>query len=189
VPEARLEDSGSGLAPASDGWFVVNVRDAEWWTSEPTGPESKKPSGAECAFESPANEFRQLGIRIHVLTPGEPNGLYHSESKQEDFLVLAGECTLLVEGEERTLRQWDFFHAPPGTDHIFIGAGEGPCAIFMVGARGDGMSIRYPVSEVAARHDASVPQETNDPREAYVGRFEPSRRERPTTWASLPWAD
>jgi uncharacterized cupin superfamily protein len=188
VPEARLEDSGSGLAPASQGWFVVNVRDAEWWTSEPTGPGSLKPSGAECAFESRANEFGQLGIRIHVLTPGEPNGLYHSESMQEDFLVLAGECTLLVEGEERRLRRWDFFHSPPGTEHIFIGAGEGPCAIFMVGARGDDMSIRYPVSELAARFEASVLQETNDPDEAYTGRFEPSRPERPTSWDSLPWA-
>jgi uncharacterized cupin superfamily protein len=188
VPEARLEDSGSGLAPATDGWFVVNVRDAEWWTSEPTGPDSKKPSGAECAFESPANEFRQLGIRIHVLTPGEPNGVYHSESKQEDFLVLAGECTLLVEGEARTLRQWDFFHAPPGTDHIFIGAGDGPCAIFMVGARGEDMTIRYPVSELAASYRAGAAEETNDPRDVYVGKFEPSRRERPSTWAQLPWA-
>jgi uncharacterized cupin superfamily protein len=187
VPEARLEDSGSGVAPATDGWFVVNVHDAEWWTSEPTGADSKKPSGAECGFESPANEFPQLGIRIHVLTPGEPNGLYHSESKQEDFLVLAGECTLLVEGEERHLRRWDFVHCPPGTDHIFIGAGDEPCVIFMVGARGEGMTIRYPVSEVAARHDASVPKETNDPREAYVGRFEPSRRERPSSWDRLPW--
>jgi uncharacterized cupin superfamily protein len=120
--------------------------------------------------------------------PDEPNGLYHSESKQEDFLVLAGECTLLVEGEERHLRQWDFVHCPPGTEHIFIGAGDGPSAIFMVGARAEDMTIRYPVSEVAARHDASVPEETNDPREAYVGRFEPSRRERPSTWVDLPWA-
>ena len=189
MPEARLEDSGSGLAPASAGWFVVNVGDAEWWTSESTGPDSKKPSGAECAFESRANEFRQLGIRIHVLTPGEANGAYHSESMQEDFLVLAGECTLLVEGEERTLRQWDFFHAPPGTEHIFVGAGDGPCAIFMVGARGPGMSIHYPVSELAGRHGASAPNETTDPDEVYIGRYEPSRRERPSTWHDLPWSD
>ena len=109
MPEARLEDSGSGLAPAGDGWFVVNVRDAEWWTSEGG---DKKPSGSECAFESQESWFRQLGIRLHVLEPGEPNGLYHSETQQEAFLVLSGECTLLVEGEERHLRPWDFFHSP-----------------------------------------------------------------------------
>jgi hypothetical protein len=66
VAEARLEDSGSGLAPASDGWFVVNVRDAQWLTSE-NG--EKQPSGSECAFESAKCEFSQLGIRLHVLPP------------------------------------------------------------------------------------------------------------------------
>ena len=123
MPEAPLADTGSGLAPAGDGWFVVNVRDAQWLTSE-NG--DKKPSGSECAFESEEFWFRQLGIRLHVLEPGEPNGLYHSESQQEAFLVLSGECRLLVEGVERLLRPWDFFHSPAGTEHIFLGAGERP---------------------------------------------------------------
>jgi uncharacterized cupin superfamily protein len=184
VPEAQLEDSGSGLAPASDGWFVVNVRDAQWLTSE-NG--DKKPSGSECSFESQAVEFPQLGIRLHVLEPGEPNGLYHSESQQEAFLVLSGECTLLVEGEERRLGPWDFFHSPAGTEHIFVGAGDGPCAILMAGSRSGDWSVRYPVSELAARYDASAAQETSDPGQAYVG-FEPSRRERPSYWDRLPWA-
>jgi mannose-6-phosphate isomerase-like protein (cupin superfamily) len=47
----------------------------------------------------------------------------HRESHQEDFLVLAGECTLLVEDQERQLQAWDFVHCPPDTEHIFIGAG------------------------------------------------------------------
>ncbi|MGE5273498.1 MAG: cupin domain-containing protein [Verrucomicrobiota bacterium] len=183
--EARLEDFGSGLAPASDGWFVVNVRDAQWLTSE-NG--EKQPSGSECPFESRDFWFRQFGIRLHVLPPGQPNGLYHSESAQEDFLVLSGECVLLVEGEERRLRQWDFFHSPAGTEHIFVGAGDEPCVILMAGARSENEEIRYPVSELAARHNASVHEETSDPDQAYVGRFEPSRRERPTYWDRLPWA-
>jgi len=184
VPEARLDDFGSGLAPASEGWFVVNVRDAEWLTSE-NG--DKRPSGSECAFESNAFWFRQLGIRLHALPPGEPNGLYHSESQQECFLVLSGECTLLVEGEERVLRQWDFFHSPPGTEHIFVGAGDGPCVILMAGARSEDWNVLYPVSELAARYGASAEEETSDPKQAYVG-FEPSRRERPSYWDRLPWA-
>jgi uncharacterized cupin superfamily protein len=185
MSEAPLEDSGSGLAPAGDGWFVVNVRDAEWLTSE-NG--ELQPSGSECAFESREFWFRQLGFRLHVLPPGQPNGLYHSESAQEAFLVLSGECTLLVEGNERTLRQWDFFHSPAGTEHIFVGAGDGPCVILMAGARSEDMTILYPVSELAARYGAGVEKETSDPDEAYVGRFEPSRRERPSYWDSLPWA-
>jgi uncharacterized cupin superfamily protein len=183
VPEARLEESGSGLAPASEGWFVVNVRDAQWLTSE-NG--EKRPSGSECSFESDAVEFPQLGIRLHVLEPGEPNGLYHGENQQEDFLVLSGECVLLVEGEERRLQPWDFVHFPPWTEHIFVGAGEGPCVILMVGSRSGEWQVRYPVSEVAARHGASADEETSDPRQAYAG-FEPSRRARPSYWDGLPW--
>jgi uncharacterized cupin superfamily protein len=185
MSEAPLKDSGSGLAPAGDGWFVVNVRDAEWLTSE-NG--ELQPSGSECGFESREFWFRQLGFRLHVLPPGQPNGLYHSEAAQEAFLVLAGECTLLVEGEERTLRQWDFFHSPPGTEHIFVGAGDGPCVIVMAGTRSEDEQLLYPVSELAARFGAGVEKETSDPDEAYVGRFEPSRRERPSYWDSLPWA-
>jgi len=186
VPEARLEDSGSGLAPADDGWFVVNVRDAEWLTSE-NG--EKRPSGSECAFESQKFEFPQLGVRLHVLEPGEPNGLYHSESQQEAFLVLSGECRLLVEGAERLLRPWDFFHSPAGTEHIFVGAGEQPCAILMVGSRSGDWQVLYPVSELAARYSASAEEETSDPRQAYTqAQFEPSRRERPSYWNRLPWA-
>ncbi len=102
--------------------------------------------------------------------------------------MLSGECRLLVEGEERLLRQWDFFHSPAGTEHIFLGAGDGPCAILMVGSRVGDWRVRYPVSELAAGYGASVEEETTSPREAYVGRFEPSRRERPSYWAGLPWA-
>jgi uncharacterized cupin superfamily protein len=184
VPEAPLDDSGSGLAPAGHGWFVVNVRDAQWLTSENGG---KKPSGSECSFESREFEFPQFGIRLHVLEPGEPNGLYHSESEQEAFLVLSGECRLLVEGEERLLRPWDFFHSPASTEHIFVGAGDGPCVILMAGARSEDWQVLYPVSELAARYGASAEEETSDPQQAYV-RFEPSRRARPSYWDRLPLA-
>jgi uncharacterized cupin superfamily protein len=184
MPEAPLEDHGSGLAAAGEGWFVVNVRDAEWLTTE-NG--EKQPSGSECSFESRKAEFTQLGVRLQVLPPGEPNGLYHSESQQEDFLVLSGECLLLVEGEERRLRAWDFVHSRPGTEHIFVGAGDGPCVILMTGSRSGDWRVNYPVSALAARHGASADEETSDPDQAYL-RFEPSRRGRPSYWNRLPWA-
>jgi uncharacterized cupin superfamily protein len=179
MPEARLDDSGAGLAPASDGWFVVNVRDSVWLTSDRTG--------SLCPFESRQFWFPQVGIRLRVLEPGQPNALYHSESQQEAFLVLSGECKLLVEGEERLLRAWDFFHCPAGTEHIFVGAGEGPCVILMVGARSDDEQLLYPVSELAAGYGASVEEETSDPEQAYAGREEP-RLGRPSYWDRLPWA-
>ena len=185
MSEAKLGDSGSGLGPQSEGWFVVNVRDAHWLTSE-NG--DKQSSGAECIFETPMAQFPQFGIRLHVLEPGESNGLYHAENQQEDFLVLSGECRLLVDGGERILRAWDFFHAPAWTEHIFVGAGEGPCVILMAGGRSEPWQVLYPVSELAAQYGASAAEETPDPDQAYVG-FEPSRRERPSYWDRLPWAN
>jgi uncharacterized cupin superfamily protein len=181
VPEAQLEDIGSGLTPVTEGWFVVNVRDAEWWFTEGRG--------ARCAFENEYGdepiEFAQLGINLTVLEPGQ-TGLYHAEENQEAFLVLSGICTLVVENEERRLQEWDFFHAPPWTEHAFVGAGDRPCVILMVGARRR-PGVRYPVSELAARYGASVAEETSDWRQAYAG-AEWFRRERPPSWARLPWA-
>ena len=179
MPEARLEDSGSGLAPAGEGWFVVNVRDVEWWTT--------KTFGTGCTFESEEFPFSQLGLALNVLEPGEPNCLYHSESQQEDFLVLAGECKVLVDGEERPLGPWDFVHCPAGTEHVFVGGGEGPCAILMVGARTEDEQVLFPKSELAARYGASAEETTPDSRQAYAP-FEPSQRGRPSYWNQLPWA-
>ena len=160
--EARLEDAGSGLAPVTEGWFVVNVRDAEWFSSQTRG--------AACWFaneygESPI-EFAQLGINVTVLEPGQ-SSVYHAEANQEAFLVLAGECRLLVEGEERLLRAWDFFHSPPWTEHAFVGAGDAPCVVLMVGAHVS-PEVRYPVSDLAARYGASVEKETSDPEQVYA---------------------
>jgi uncharacterized cupin superfamily protein len=179
VSEARLHDSGSGLAPVSEGWFVVNVRDVEWWVSETFG--------TGCAFEAREFPFPQLGINVSVLEPGEPNCLYHAESQQEAFLVLSGECRLLVDGEERRLGPWDFFHCPAGTEHVFVGAGDGPCVILMVGARSEDEQLLYPVSELAARYGASAEVETPEPSVAYA-RFGRPTRGRPAYWDRLPWA-
>lgn len=179
MDEARLDDTGSGLAPSTEGWFVVNVRDTEWMTSSSFG------SG--CVFESDRNRFPQLGINISVLEPGRPNCLYHSESLQEAFLVLSGECRLLVDGEERLLGPWDFFHCPAGVEHVFVGAGDGPCVVLMVGARSATEQLLYPVSELAARYGASAEAETPEPRVAYAA-FERPTLGRPSYWDQLPWA-
>jgi uncharacterized cupin superfamily protein len=158
APEARIEQTEEGAVVASPGWFVLNIADAVWMRND---------RGGEWSSLEPPEEFEQYGIGIHVLKPGQPNGLYHSESTQEDFLVLTGECLLIVEEEERRLKAWDFFHCAPGTHHIFVGAGDGPCAILMVGGRGEGKKLHYPRSELAARHGASAPEETDASREAY----------------------
>ena len=174
MAEAQLEDSGAGLVPAGDGWFVLNARDARWLTW--------RTRGSLCSFESPEFEFPQLGVGLHVLEPGQPTGLYHAESQQEAFLVLSGECRLLVEGTERLLQEWDFFHSPAGTEHIFVGAGPGPCAILMVGARRPDATIHYPVNELAARYGASVVRPTSVPAEAYADWRQEPRRPTRNPW-------
>ena len=163
----------------TDGWFVVNVRDTQWVTSADFG------SG--CMFETPDSPFREMGMNISVLLPGEPNCLYHSESQQEAFLVLSGECRLLVDGVERPMRAWDFFHCPAGTEHVFVGAGDGPCAILMAGVRSDDEKLLYPRSELAARYGASAERETPSPKEAYAA-YERPQPGRPPYWDELPWA-
>ncbi|HEU0304566.1 MAG TPA: cupin domain-containing protein [Gaiellaceae bacterium] len=159
VLEAEIETLPEGLGAAGPGWFVLNARDVRWWQREGLG---------RWADLEGDGDFEQLGIRVAVLQPGEPSGMYHRESGQEDFLVVAGECLAIVEGEERHLRAWDFVHCPPMTEHTFVGAGEGPCVMVTVGARKPDDEIVYPVNEVAARHGASVEVETPEPREAYA---------------------
>jgi uncharacterized cupin superfamily protein len=190
VEEARLEDVGSGLTPVSAGWFVVNVADAAWLRNDAFGGrcvfESSRRVLAERSDAEP-QMFRDTGFTLAVLEPGKPTGMFHAESAQEDFLVLAGSCLLLVEDREQPLRAWDFVHCPAGTRHTFVGTGDGPCAIFMTGARREGKTLLYPVAEHALARGAGVETETPDPMEAYA-RFGHWRLGRPDAWPELPWA-
>jgi len=174
-PEGPLEQTDAGLVAASDGWFVVDARDARWIERPERGHNLPFTGWTEYEAET---FFPQLGVAIARLEPGEPIGMYHWEADQEDFLVLSGEALLLVEGQERPLRQWDFVHCPPGTRHMIMGAGDGPCLVLAVGARDhigeDCNGGAYVVDEVALRHGAGVDEETPDAGVAYT-RFEQSR--------------
>jgi uncharacterized cupin superfamily protein len=160
VSEARLEPGLHGIRPAGPGWFVINASEAEWQDG---------PFGAYTPFENVERRFGELGMNVAVLRPGQPNAYYHAENVEENFLVLDGECLLIVEEQERRLRRWDFVHCPPHTRHIFVGAGERPCVLLGVGNRDrDDLSVHYPVSAVAQRHGAGVRRETDDPGIAYA---------------------
>jgi quercetin dioxygenase-like cupin family protein len=165
VREADLKQTDAGLVPQGEGWFVLNARDASWIRSEERGQDTDFEGGQEWA---------QLGFRIQVVAPGQ-RGVYHAERGQEDFLVVSGECVLVIEGQERRLKAWDFVHCPPWTRHVFVGAGDAPCVIVMVGSRVGGFEVLYPVNEVAAKHDASVLEETSSPDEAHA-RWGPEER-------------
>ena len=159
--EAQLRTTKNGLVPEGTGWFVVNARDSRWRDGGPLG--------FYCTFEG-RQRFPQLGITLNVLEPGQPMAMYHRENAQEGFLVITGECVLIVKGEERPLRAWDFFHCPSGTEHVIIGSGSAPAVVLAIGARGRGIGggIVYRLSEAAVRYGASVERETKDARDAYA---------------------
>jgi uncharacterized cupin superfamily protein len=174
IAEAELEQTEAGLVPASPGWFVVNARDARWFENPGRGHSLPLTGSDEYEAET---FFSMLGMAIRVMGPGEPNATYHWETEQEDFLVLSGEALLIVEGQERRLRRWDFVHCPPQTRHALVGAGDGPCVILAASSRQfqkDGPWGFYCSDETAARYNASSPEETQDSELAYA-RFPPSR--------------
>jgi uncharacterized cupin superfamily protein len=166
--EAELRDTGAGLVPASEGWFVLNARDARWFRRPGRGHSLPLTGVDEYEAET---FFPLLGMGLYVLGPGEPNSVYHWEADAEAFLLLAGEAILLVEGEERPLKQWDFVHCPPETNHAFVGAGDGPCVFLAVSSRqfqASGNWGAYTVDEAARRHGASPDEETDDSEAAYA---------------------
>jgi len=191
LSEARLEAAESGLVPVSDGWFVLNVRDAAWLSNEAFGLRAVFEGSGPALRGRPdlqGHRFDQIGLTLAVLSPGKPSGLYHSDSRQEDFLVLLGECTAIIEDEERHLGAWDFLHCPPGTRHAFVGTGAAPCVILMVGARTGARQVLYPRSDVASRHGASAQTETWSATDAYApfSEWEPSHEARMSGVELLP---
>jgi uncharacterized cupin superfamily protein len=131
VAESQLVPTDRGLVPRGDGWFVLNARETQWF--------ERPGRGVLCEFEGAdlegGSDFDQLGINLTRLAPGEPMSMYHWEADQEDFLALAGEAMLIIEGEERPLRAWDFVHCPAGTDHTIVAAGTAPCLVLAMGGR------------------------------------------------------
>ncbi|MBA2359838.1 MAG: cupin domain-containing protein [Actinobacteria bacterium] len=140
-------------------WFVRNAREA-WWTENELG--------AFCGFEDDDVRFPELGINLNVLQPGRPMCMYHREAYQEDFLVLRGECLLIVEGQEVPLRQWDLFHCPRDVAHVIVGAGATSSLVLAVGSRVGPDVCVYPVDDTALAHGAGVEVETPEPAEAYA---------------------
>ena len=154
-------------------WFVRNVADSDWFVNEKFGSRTMFVPGGEA-----------FGARVHVLEPGKPSTMYHRETGQEGFLIVEGECLLIVEGEERTLKQWDYFHCPPGVTHSFVGAGDGPCVLVTLGLRGG--TIVYERNDLALSHGAGVEEETDTPSVAYEP-FPKWEDGRPASWDGLPW--
>ena len=141
------------------GWFVASVRELPWQENE---------LGATCEFDKQRERFDEFGINLTVLRPGQPMTMYHREGYQEGFLVLRGECLLIVEGSEVQLREWDYFHCPRDVAHAIVGSGAGLSLVLAVGSRVGPDVILYPRDEAALKHRAGVEQDTPHPQEAYA---------------------
>jgi uncharacterized cupin superfamily protein len=168
VPEAPVQKTAEGLVPGSPGWFVINAKEARW-RKRPGRGYSLPLSG--WSDEECETHFAQLGVNLIVLAPGEPLAMYHWEADTEGFLVIAGQPLLIIEGEERPLRQWDYVHCPPQTNHIIVGAGSGPSAVLAMSSRQHMATPEwggYTADPVALRHNAGVEQDTTDAGEAYA---------------------
>jgi uncharacterized cupin superfamily protein len=152
--------------PVTAGSFVLNVPDARWLHND---------MQSVCRFGGDGEaHFDDLGVSLYWLQPGRPMSLYHHEAGQEGFLVLRGECTLLVEGSERSLRPWDFVHCPSRTPHTISAADNEPALVIAVGARKEKGSARYPVEEIAIHHGAGVPDASTPAAQAYAAFGEPA---------------
>ncbi|MBV9941392.1 MAG: cupin domain-containing protein [Solirubrobacterales bacterium] len=175
--EAVLEDG----VPVIGGWFVVSVRDAQWLHNR---------MRSVCRFGGQgAAHFDDLGISLYWLPPGHAMSLYHHEAGQEDFLVLAGACTLIIEGEERPLARWDLVHCPPRTPHTIVAAGSQPALVFAVGARQEKGSARYPVDPVATAHGAGVLGASSSAQEIYAAFGEPTPGPAPGMFSRAPGSE
>ena len=180
MQEAEIEDTPEGRVPAGRGWFILNLGEMAWETVPGFGMWRK--------FEDLDKDPSQpgIGVHVHVLQPGESPGYYHAEAAQEGFIVLSGECIAVVEGQERRMRRWDYFHSPPGTEHITIGAGDEPCAILMFGSPDPSRKVEWIANETAARHGASVARTTGRDTDAYGDVPPPVRVPPPTPFAAGP---
>ena len=177
VPEAQLKDSGSGLAPATEGWFVVNVRDAEWWFADSRG--------ARCSFES---EYGEPAVSSHSSGSTSP---YWSQDRAASItqspLRKRSSCSPGSAGCSSRARSDAFC---PGTSSIRLRGQSTPSWARATGhvppdgRCAFGPEARYPVSELAARYGASVEEETSDPAQVYARSSGSAESDRGTGLAS-----
>jgi len=140
-------------------WLARNVRDLEW---------TENAMGAYCdLLQGDDDTAEEFAINLNVLGKGQPMAIYHHEPHQEGFLVLRGECELIVDGDSRPLRQWDYVHTARDVPHVIVGAGDEPALVLAVGGRVGGGDATYPPEALAARYGASTSDEL-DARAAYA---------------------
>ena len=164
MSETPLERGDSGLVPAGDGWFVLNVADADWKTgvfgSYTTFEQQERGRSADVR----ADGDERLAPRARAAALPLPR-----RGDQEAFLVIKGDAVLIVEEQERQLRAWDLVHTPPWADHVIVGAGDGGLHVAAFGTRlGDvrcvtrAASLRSSTARVSSRRRPTPTSPTRD---------------------------
>jgi mannose-6-phosphate isomerase-like protein (cupin superfamily) len=107
------------------------------------------------------------------------------EYDEEGFLVLRGECLLVIEEQECDLAPGDFVYCPPGTDHILVGAGARACSSCSAPANDTESSSTQ--ANRSRAHAAPVDAETTSPAEAYRESPPWIASRHPRSWAAAQW--
>jgi hypothetical protein len=170
VNEASSEETPYGRYITSDGWFVLNIADALAVRNDEKG-------GATYPLEPRESPFRDVGIRVPSSRRANRTRSTTPKACRKGFSCSRASARSSWRRTNGRCGSGTTSTVQPVRASVIVGAGDGPCSILMLGARPD-VEVRYPVSEVAAKYDASAVKDTDDADEAYAdwpGEYVPVR--------------
>jgi uncharacterized cupin superfamily protein len=78
-----------------------------------------------------------FGINLMRFEPGERGRIHRHEHQEEVYLILEGELTLVVEGDERVLRRYDVARVAPQVRRQLVNRGPEPLRLLALGGSGE----------------------------------------------------
>src|SRR4051812_45473038 len=81
-------------------------------------------------------EVASFGLNLLRLRPGQRSRIHLHERQEEVYLVLEGELTLLIDGEEQRLVRGELVRGAPTARRQLVNAGDAPLALLAIGGYG-----------------------------------------------------
>jgi mannose-6-phosphate isomerase-like protein (cupin superfamily) len=108
-----------------------------------------------------------LGLNLIRLAPGQRGRIHRHERQEEVYVVLAGELTLLLEGEPRTIARWEAVRVAPDVRRQLANRGREPLLLLALGgaerhAGRDGLAFAD-WADTEGRPPQQIPLPTDDP--------------------------
>jgi mannose-6-phosphate isomerase-like protein (cupin superfamily) len=101
-----------------------------------------------------------FGINEIVLAPGERGRIHLHERQEEVFLVLEGELTIGLDGEEATLGKDELIRVAPGIRRQLVNAGPETLLLLALGGDGEHVGRDGVAFESWDQAEGRPPQET-----------------------------